>query len=104
MYLTKWVNLYKYQPSRSFIDLGARLLRFNILKLLILRNPSPAEALFHVKPLWDGGMKMYSNSPGQLTNLVAMPIYGKNLKNLLLRNQKAMTLNVDMLHKLLKYY
>ena len=39
--------------------------------------------------LWDGGMKVCSNVPGHMTKMAAMPIYGKNLKNLLLWNQKA---------------
>ena len=45
---------------------------------------------FHVAPHWDGGKKVCSNSPGHMTKMAAMPIYGKNLKNLLLlRYQKA---------------
>ena len=41
--------------------------------------------------LWDGGTKVCSNGPGHMTKMVAMPIYGKNLKkiNLFLWNQKA---------------
>ena len=39
--------------------------------------------------LWDGGTKVCSNGPDHMTKRAAMPIYGKNLKNLLLRNQKA---------------
>ena len=41
--------------------------------------------------LWDGGTKVYSNGPGHVTKMAAVPIYGKNLKksNLLLQNQKA---------------
>ena len=34
-------------------------------------------------------MKGCSNGPGHMTNMAAMPIYSKNLKNLLLWNQKA---------------
>ena len=30
-------------------------------------------------------MKVYSNGPGHRTKMATMPIYGKNLKNLLLR-------------------
>ena len=30
-----------------------------------------------------------SNGPGHMTKMVAMPIYGERLKNLLLRSQKA---------------
>ena len=42
-----------------------------------------------MESLWDGGTKVYSNGPGHMTKMAAMPIYGKNLKNLLLLNQKA---------------
>ena len=31
-------------------------------------------------------MKIYTNDFGHMTNMAAMPIYGKNLKNLLLQN------------------
>ena len=33
-------------------------------------------------------MKIYINELGHMTNMAAMPIYVKNLKNLLLQNQK----------------
>ena len=33
-------------------------------------------------------MKIYTNELGHMTNMAAMPIYGKTLKNLLLQNQK----------------
>ena len=59
------MNLYEYQRSR------------------------PGDAKFHVELSWDGGMKICSNGPGYMTNMAAMLIYGKNLKNLLLWNQKA---------------
>ena len=32
-------------------------------------------------------MKIYTNEFGHMTNMAAMPIYGKNFKNLLLQNQ-----------------
>ena len=32
------INLYEYQRSRSFIDLVPRSVRFNIFKLLFIRN------------------------------------------------------------------
>ena len=40
----------------------------------------PIEAKFHMEPPWDGGMKVFSNGPGHMTKMAAMPIYGKNLK------------------------
>ena len=42
-----------------------------------------------MKPPWDGGTKVCSNGPGHMPKVAAMPIYGKDLKNLLLWNQKA---------------
>ena len=36
--LNEYMNLYEYQMSRSFIDLGPRSFRFNIFKRLFLRN------------------------------------------------------------------
>ena len=32
-------------------------------------------------------MKIYINEFGHIMNMAAMPIYGENLKNLLLKNQ-----------------
>ena len=39
----------------------------------------PIEAKFHVEPPWNGGTKAFSNGPGHMTKVAAMPIYGKNL-------------------------
>ena len=44
----------------------------------------PIEAKFHVEPPWDGGTKVCSNGPGQITKMAVL-----TLKILLLRNQKA---------------
>ena len=49
----------------------------------------PIEAKFHTEPPWDWGTKVYSNGPDHMTKMFVMPIYDKDLKNLLLRNQKA---------------
>ena len=40
----------------------------------------PIETKFHLKPLWDEGTKVSSNGPCHMTQMAAMPIYGKNLK------------------------
>ena len=53
------------------------------------KTTKPIEAKFHMEPPWDEGTKVYSNGPDHLTKMAAMPIYGKNLKNLLFQNQKA---------------
>ena len=49
----------------------------------------PIKAIFYVEPPWEGGTKVCINGPGHMTKMVAMPIYGKNLKNLLLKNRKS---------------
>ena len=35
----------------------------------------------HVEPPWEDGKKFYINGSGHMTKMIAMPIYGKNLKN-----------------------
>ena len=54
-----------------------------------LETARPIEAKFYMEPPWDGGTKYYSNGPDHMTDMAAMPLYGKTLKNLLLWNQKA---------------
>ena len=48
----------------------------------------PTKVKFHVELLWDGGTQVCSNGLSHMIKMAAMPIYGKNLKNLLLWNQK----------------
>ena len=73
------MNLYKYQRSRSFTDLGPRSLRFNILFYFFsLETAKPIEAKFHLYPPWDEGTKVCSNNLGHMTNMTVMPVYGKN--------------------------
>ena len=52
----------------------------------------PIKAKFYVEPPWEGGTKVCINGPGHMTKMAAMPIYGKNFKNLLLQNQKSYNL------------
>ena len=37
----------------------------------------PIKAKFYVEHPWEGGTKDYMTSPGQMTKMAAMPIYGK---------------------------
>ena len=46
-----------------------------------------------MKPPWDGGTKVCSNSPGHMTKMATMPIYVKNLKK-----------SSSMQHQVLEYY
>ena len=64
----------------------------------------PIEAKFHMEPPWDSGMKVYSNGLGHMTKMAAMPIYGQHLKIFFSGTNRPMTLKVEMLHWVLKYY
>ena len=61
---------------------------FTISNIFSSETAWPIKAKFYVEPPWEGGTKVYINGPGHMTKMAAMPIYGKNLKNLLLQNQK----------------
>ena len=79
MQLNEFMNLYEYQRSMSFIDLGPRSLRFaTYSNFFSLETAKPIEAKFYVEPPWDRGMKVCSNGHGHMTNMAAMPIYCKN--------------------------
>ena len=63
--------------------------RPHTLNIFSSKTTGPIKVKFHMELLWDGGTKVCSNGPGHMTKMAAMPIYGKNLKKFLLRNQKA---------------
>ena len=48
-----------------------------------LETAWPIEAKFYVEPPWDGRMKVCTTGLRHMTKMAVMPIYGKNLKNLL---------------------
>ena len=35
--------------------------------------------VFHLTPMCDGRMKLYSNGPGTMTKMATMPVYGKGV-------------------------
>ena len=52
-----------------------------------LGTERPIESKFHMELSWDvergaggGGANIYSNGPGHMTNMAAMPIYSEKLK------------------------
>ena len=84
------MKLYAIQRSRSFNDLvpshsGSILSYFfsSITAKLLETN-------FHV-----GQTKVCLNGPCHMTKVAAMPIYGKNFKNLLFQNRKANDLRAN---------
>ena len=42
-----------------------------------------------MEPLWNEGTCIYKNGLGHMAKMAGMPIYGENLKHLLLQNQMA---------------
>ena len=59
---------------------------FNIFSY---ETTGPNEAKFYGELPWDRGTKVCSNGPVHMTKMATMPIYDKNLQNLLhLQNQK----------------
>ena len=82
--LNEYMNLYEYQRSRSFTDLGPSISIF--LNFFFSITTCPVEAKFHVEAPWDGGTNVCSNGLGQMTKMATMPIYGKIFKNILLWN------------------
>ena len=72
------MKLYEYQRSRSFIDLGPNPSDSIFLNFFSSKTTWSIEAKFHVEPQWNGRMKAFSNGPGHMIKMAAMPIYGKN--------------------------
>ena len=57
----------------------------------------PIATKFHIQPSGPLGKKSCSNGLGHMTNMAAMPIYGKNLKKIFFsRTTKLMTLKLSM--------
>ena len=61
-----WSGFRRHRPS-------------TISNVLSSETAWPIKAKFYVEPRREGGMKVYINSPGHMTKMAAMPIYGKNL-------------------------
>ena len=59
---------------------GLRRPSSTVLNIFSSGTAWPIKVKFHMEPAWDGGTKIYSNGPGHMTKMAAMPIYGKNLK------------------------
>ena len=70
------MNSYKYQRSRSFIDLCPGNLRFRML-IFFSKTAGLIETKLHVEPLLDGGNESLCMGSG--IKMSAMPIYGENL-------------------------
>ena len=73
------MKLSEYQRPRPFFDLVQRSLRFPSYNLVFAETVRRFETKIHMKAWERIRMKMYTYELGHMTNLAAMPIYGKNL-------------------------
>ena len=71
--LNEYMNIYEYQRSWSFIDLGPSHSDSIFSNFFSSLTAMPTEAKLHMEPPWDGGTKVYSVGPGHLTKIGAMP-------------------------------
>ena len=67
------MQLHEYQRSRSFFDLGHRLLGFQILILFCSKIVELLETKYHVQAYGSTGMKSYTNGIGLMTKIAAIP-------------------------------
>ena len=86
---TMYVAKTKALISRTVAASWSAPLLSHMQKVFSSETAWPIKAKFYVEPPWEGGTKVCINGPGHMTKMAAMPIYGKNLKNLLLQNQKS---------------
>ena len=90
---------YKYQRSRSFIDLCPGCLRSSIFIFLSSKTAGLIETKLHV----DEGMKVCSFDLGHMIKMATMPINSKNIWKLL-RNWMTNDLELGMHHWVLGLY
>ena len=64
----------------------------------------PIKVKFHLAPPWYGGIKVCLNDPGQWPMWPPCPYMVKTFKELFSGIKRPMTLNVDLLHRVLEYY
>ena len=100
-----YMTIYYNPRSRSFIYYCPRSLRFNIFKLLFLKNLQAIEAKFHMEPPWDVGnenlfkcCKSYDQIGFQTR------IWKKPSKISFFQTKKPMTLKLGIQYWVLKYF
>ena len=76
--LNDLTQLHEYQRSKSSFDLSQSHWVFKIKYF----SSQTFETKYHVKDFGITEMKIHTNGLGHMTKMVAMPIYGKNFKNL----------------------
>ena len=77
-HLSRRLIWWAYRIGRPPLSVVVRR-RPHSLNIFSSETTRPVKVKFHMELLWDGGTKVCSIGPGHMTNVAAMPIYGKNL-------------------------
>ena len=84
-------HLRDYRIGRPPLSVRLSVCCPHSLNIFSSETTGQIEAKFHMESPWDKGTKVYSNGPGQMTKMAAMPVYGKTF---LLWNQKCDDLEI----------
>ena len=79
---TKRVNEFKYVSitgQGQSLPKVTKISKQNFVFLFSSETIRSIETKFYIKPLWDGGRKLYLNGPCYMTKVAAMLIYVKSL-------------------------
>ena len=58
------------------LDLGRSVVHTHFSKIFFSETTWPIKAKFYMKHLYEVGTNVYINTPGHMTKMAAMPIYG----------------------------
>ena len=98
------MNLYEYQRSRSFFDIGPRSLRFNIFKFFSLETAGPSEAKFPVALHGIGEWMVIQMVQDTWPIWLPCPYMVIAFKIFFSGTKRPMTLKVDMQPRINEYY
>ena len=87
-------------------SIGRHLSSVNIFNHLLLRSHWATWNQIYVEPLWVEETKVPSNDHGHLTQMAAMPRYGKKktLKIFFCKTELPMIMKLCLQHRVLQYY
>ena len=77
----------EFHSCQLIFGIGKQTLSYlSILNDFSSETIGPIVTKFHIQPRENLGKKSYSNGLGHMIKVAAIPIYGKNRKNILLQN------------------
>ena len=73
------VSINKFQRSRLTFDLSGKVTHSTYLNIVFSETTRPIELKFHITTPYDWLVKIRTNCNGHMTQMAAMPIYGKTI-------------------------